>query len=353
MSKVFVALSGGVDSSVAAWLLKKSGHEVTGVFMKFWQDPRFSRQNACCTLESEKRARIVARSLEIPFYIFNFQQEFKKEVVNYFLKEAKQGLTPNPCVVCNKKIKLGLFLEKAIGFGADFIATGHYVRKDFQKGLFRLLKAKDKEKDQSYFLWKLSQKQLAKILFPIGDYTKAEVRSLAKRQKLITAKTKESQNLCFLSVDPVDFFKSYLKSKSGKIILGNKIIGRHPGFAFYTIGQREGIVPFLFPLVQSQGPYYVLKKDIKNNALLVTRNNKNLYLGKLLVKDTNFAFEDKFECKVKIRSRQQLLPGKILKTEKPNQLYFKFDKPARAVTPGQSAVFYQGQELLGGGVICE
>lgn len=351
MSKVFVALSGGVDSSVAAWLLKKLGHEVTGVFMKFWQDPRFSRQNACCTIESERRARAVARNLKIPFLIFDFKKEFKKEVVDYYLKQTSLGLTPNPCVVCNKKIKLGMFLGKAIKLGADYVATGHYARKILKNGFFRLSAARDRDKDQSYFLWQLSQKQLAKILFPIGGYTKIEVRNLAKKHKLPTAETKESQDLCFLSTDPSDFLKANLKSKPGKIIIGNKIIGRHPGFAFYTIGQREGIVSFLFPAVQSQGPFYVLKKDIKNNALLVTRNNKDLHLGKLLVKNTNFAFKDKLECMVKIRSKQQLLPGKILKAKKPNQFYFKFDKPARAVTPGQSAVFYIGNEVLGGGTI--
>ncbi len=356
MAKVFVALSGGVDSSVAAWLLKKAGYEVIGVFMKFWQDAGFSRQNICYTLESEKRARIVARSLKIPFYIFDFQKEFKKEVVGYFLKQAKQGLTPNPCVVCNKKVKLGLFLEKAVSMGADFIATGHYAKKDFNKGLFRLLKAKDKEKDQSYFLWKLNQNQLAKTLFPIGDYTKAEVRSLARKHKLITARTKESQNLCFLADNANSFLKLNLKMKPGKIInVQGRVIGKHQGLGLYTIGQRQGIIPSLFPKERSSGPYYVLKKDAKKNILILTKKQKDLFSKELLAGNLNFISGKKLffplKVKAKIRSRQKEAAGILCKTKKPNQVLFKFKKPERAITPGQTIVFYKNKELLGGGII--
>ena len=362
MAKVFVALSGGVDSSVAALLLQNQGYEVSCVFMRFWADPRFGSWNRCCSLDSERRARAVALKLGVPFFVFDFKKEFKKEVVDYFLKQIKAGLTTNPCVVCNEKIKLGLFLNKALKLGADYVATGHYARLgniissplDISFALFR---AKDKNKDQSYFLWKLNQKQLAKILFPIGEYTKTEVRVLAKKHRLLTAKIKESQNLCFLSTDPNDFLKSNLTLKPGKIIdTKGKIIGKHFGLGFFTIGQRQGIGPNLFLKEQSHGPFYVLKKDLKKNILIVTRKEKDLFKKELIATEINWisgkAPKLPLKAKVKIRSQQKEVFAIIgHRMSNGHAMSVKFINPQRAITPGQSIVFYKGKELLGGGII--
>lgn len=342
--KVIVAMSGGIDSSVSAALLKRAGFDVVGVFMKFWADGPKSVVNRCCTLESEKRARLVAEKLDIPFYVFNFEKEFKKKVVDYFLAEYKAGRTPNPCVVCNKEIKFGLLFKKILSLNADYIATGHYARLRQEK----LYKGKDKNKDQSYFLWKLNQKILKHTLFPVGDYAKTEVRKLAKKFNLPVLNIPESQEVCFIQTTTADFLKKYLKSKPGKIInTKGVVIGKHQGLWFYTIGQRKGIG-------FSKGPFYVLDKDIKKNTLIVTKNEKDLYKKELIVKNVNWASEIKFPLKVmaKIRYRHKLASAIVDK----NKVIFA--KPQRAITPGQSVVFYlprgkagRGQELLGGGVI--
>ncbi|MBI4359002.1 MAG: tRNA 2-thiouridine(34) synthase MnmA [Candidatus Nealsonbacteria bacterium] len=351
--KVLVALSGGVDSSVAAFLLREAGYEVTGCFMKFWSDPRVSRENPCCSIEAERRARILARQLKIPFYVLDLRREFKRKIVDYFLKQTKQGLTPNPCVICNQEIKFGLFLERALSQGADFMATGHYAR--IKQG--RLLKGTDKEKDQSYFLWRLKSKQLRRVLFPVGGYTKKEVRAMAARYHLSTAQTEESQNLCFLANGVDDFLKLNLKSKPGRIVdVAGTVLGRHPGLGFFTLGQRWGIGRWLEASRQSQGPYYVLRKDRRKNLLVVTKNEKDLLTEEFKVSDVNFVLnlvkhEFPLKVKVKIRSRQKEVPATLCKTKKSNQILVKLARAERAVTPGQSAVFYKGEEVLGGGVI--
>ena len=265
-------MSGGVDSSVAATLLKRAGFDIAGVFMKFSANP----QNRCCSPESQVRARQVAAKLDIPFYVFNLEKEFKKRIIDYFLTEYKAGGTPNPCVVCNKEIKFGLLLEKALAMGADYIATGHYVKIVRRSTSNKLLRAKDTEKDQSYFLWKLNQKQLSRVLFPVGEYTKAEVRKLAKKFGLPSAAAPDSQEICFVPTTINDFLAKHIESKPGQIVcalrgsaqisvhsLGVHRAGEHQGLAFYTIGQRKGIG-------LSGGPYWVLDKDTKNNALIVT-----------------------------------------------------------------------------------
>ncbi len=337
-------MSGGVDSSVAAALLKnlpagRQGRvfDVVGIFMRFWD----AEYNRCCSLEAEERARQVARILDAPFYVFDFRKEFKKEVVDYFLAEYKEGRTPNPCVVCNKEIKFGLLLKRALAMDADFIATGHYVR--LKKG--KIFKAKDKKKDQSYFLWQLSQKELSRCLFPLGDYTKTEVRQLAKRFKLPVASTPDSQEVCFVQTDLADFLKRYIKQKSGKIVdVADNILGQHRGSAVYTIGQRRGIkLP--------QGPYWVVRKDSKKNILVVTKNEKDLLQKELTFKNANWiqGQPPKFPAKVevKIRYRAESIPATIYENQKVIS-----QKTQRAVTPGQSVVFYKGPELLGGAVIC-
>ena len=378
--KVAVAMSGGVDSSVAAALLKKQGkYDVIGVFMKFWAMPEKDNLagswNKCCSSESESRARKVAKILNIPFYVFNFEKEFKKQVVDHFLDGHKKGITPNPCVICNKTIKLGLFLEKSLKLGAEYVATGHYARKIKNEKCktssknsyssftlsklsvndssnlknFKMLKGKDKNKDQSYFLWQLSQKQLKRILFPIGGYKRSEVEELAKKFKLPFSGVKKSQEVCFIPKTVEGFIKKYLKTKVGLIIdKKGKKLGQHQGLYFYTIGQRKGIG-------LAGGPYFVLSKDLKSNYLIITKNEKDLYKKELFVKDVNWILgkEPKLpiETNVKIRYRSKSSAA-ILSYDRLSKTYcLKFKKAQRAITSGQSAVFYLKDELLGGGII--
>ena len=346
--KVVVAMSGGVDSSVASALLKKTGYDVVGIFMRFWKEQGLQKWNRCCLPDSEKRARRVALTLGIPFFIVNLEKDFRKQVVDYFLREYKRGLTPNPCVVCNKEIKFGLLFKKALALKADYIATGHYAKIQKAGIGYKLLKAEDKEKDQSYFLWQLKQKQLKRTLFPLGDLTKKEVRNLAKKLKLSVSGIPESQEICFIQSNINDFLKRHLKQRPGSITdnKGN-IIGRHQGLAFYTIGQRKGIgLP--------GGPYFVLRKDLKKNILIVTKDERDLYQKGLIANKLNWISSKEshlpLKIKVKIRYRSKSAPATICKI-KDKTYKVNFDCPQKAITPGQSAVFYRGQEVLGGGII--
>lgn len=356
MKKVIVAMSGGVDSSVAALLLKRAGFDVSGVFLKLASLSSFK--------ESEKRAKKVAKLLEIPFLVLDLRKEFKRRIIDYFLREYEAGRTPNPCVVCNKEIKFGLLLEKALKLGADYLATGHYARlrreipnskSQILNYRYKLLRGKDKTKDQSYFLWQLNQNQLRKILFPIGNYTRREVEKLAKKFKLPALKARKSVEICFIQTTINDFLKRYLGEKPGQIIdTQRKIIDQHRGLWFYTIGQRKGIG-------LAGGPYYVLDKDFKKNLLIVTKKEKDLYKKELVAKNVNWLSGriPKLPLKVKAKIRYkhepaeaqltQIYPDK--KTDLPRFLKVEFTKSQRAITPGQSVVFYKGQELLGGGII--
>jgi tRNA-specific 2-thiouridylase len=343
--RVVVALSGGVDSSVCAALLKKAGFQVIGVMAKFWKDGE-SKENKCCSLESEKLARQVAKKLEIPFYVVNLEKEFKKKVVDYFLKEYKSGNTPNPCVICNKEIKFGLLQEKAFKMGADFFATGHYAKIENKNLLPRLFKGTDEKKDQSYFLWQLNQQKLNKILFPVGNYTKQEVRNLAKKFDLPSAKTPESQEVCFVKDNTNNFLKKYLKIKPGKIFdINKKEVGKHQGLWFYTIGQRKG-------LEIVQGPWFVIEKDFKKNILIVSKNEKDLLKKELIAEKINWILPQNLpiDAEVKIRYKSDFAKVKIIKYKK-NLLKIIFKTPQKAITPGQSIVFYKKKELLGGGII--
>ena len=331
-------MSGGIDSSVAAALLKRAGFDVIGVFMKL---NNFS-------LEAENRAERVAKFLKIPFYTFNFEKEFKKRIVDYFLKEHKKGRTPNPCVVCNKEIKFGLLLEKALALNADFIATGHYARLRRAGKNFKLFRAKDKDKDQSYFLWKLDQKQLSRTLFPIGNSTRKEVELLARKFKLPVLSARKSIEICFIPKTIEDFLKKYLKEKSGRIIdTKGEILGKHKGLWFYTIGQRKG-------LKLPSGPYYVTAKDFKKNILIVSKNKKDLVKKELIAKNVNWISGKKpqlpLRVKAKIRYRHEAVPAILYKLRTKNYKLI-FQKSQRAITPGQSVVFYKREELLGGGII--
>ncbi len=353
--KVFVAMSGGVDSSVAALLLRNKGYDVVGVYMKGWS-------LTGCAEEDAKDARRVAGVLNIPFYVFDFKDEYKKSVVDYMVSGYASGITPNPDVMCNREIKFGLFLKKVLQLGADYIATGHYVRLANNK----LLRAKDLNKDQSYFLWTLTQDQLKHCLFPIGNYTKPQVRALAKKYDLPTAKKPDSQGVCFVGeIDVAGFLKEKLGKNPGPIkTTDGKIVGTHDGAIFYTIGQRKGI-GIKGSLLGEQGKiYYVAAKDVDANTLWVAEGeSQKLFSKELIVKDINWISGKQpklpLKCLARIRYRQPLQQAKLVEfsisnfqfSNKSKILKVIFDAPQRAITPGQSAVFYEGKEMLGGGII--
>lgn len=359
--KVFVAISGGVDSSVAAALLVKSGDfEVIGAHMKCWSEGEY------CTSERDAEdARMVAAKLGIPFYVFDFEKEYREKVFAYMVREYSAGRTPNPDVMCNKEIKFGIFLEKVLALGADFVATGHYVKVErknrrFEKAHVAMLVAKDLSKDQSYFLWTLTQNQLKHCLFPIGDYLKSEVREMAKEFGLPTAAKKDSQGLCFVGeIKFYDFLREILPKQEGVVITtSGREVGAHDGLHFYTIGQRHGIG------IGGGIPYYVAEKKFDTNTLVVGEGpyDDELFQNELIVSAVNWisGVEPKLplDCDARIRYRQPLQKTTVSSMAKkggyliPNTKYLiLFNEPQRAVTSGQSAVFYKNKEVLGGGII--
>ncbi len=337
-------MSGGVDSAVSAWLLQKKGFEVRGIFLKLYNSDSFK--------EGFKKAKEISKILKMPISAVDAKKEFEKKVIDYFLKESKMGRTPNPCVVCNKEIKFGILLEKALEMGADFLATGHYVKKTESeigpKTIYKLSRARDKKKDQSYFLWRLNQKKLKHVLFPLGGYTKKEVIEIAKTLGIMKLIKGESRDICFIENTTGEFLTSHLPEKPGKIVdVKGKTIGRHRGLWLYTIGQRKGIK-------LSGGPYYVLNKDLKSNTLTVTKNEKNLFGKELFCRDLNWISgkepKSPLRAKAKIRYRHRISPAVSSFSE--GRLKVIFEKPQRAITVGQSIVFYRNEELLGGGLIC-
>lgn len=343
--KAVIAVSGGVDSAVAGLFLKKAGFEPIGIYM---------RLNAGFN-EGESAARAVCQKLNIKFYPLNLTGQFKKNVIRYFLDEYGQGATPNPCVRCNKLIKFKELLRITDELGADCLATGHYILKIPNYALqalnqIKLYRGADNEKDQSYFLYNLTQQQLKRILFPLGEYTKEEVRKIADKAGLPYLK-KESQDICFLQGDHNDFLRAKLKLIPGPIkTMDGKIVGEHQGLPLYTIGQRKGIE------IGGIGPFYAAKTDYKTNALYVVSDKDDpvLYQDEFILKDVNWISgiepELPFKCETIIRYRHQ--PVKCVITAKNGYEYIvKLKEPQRAITPGQSAVFYNGDELLGGGVI--
>lgn len=333
--KILVGMSGGVDSSVSAFLLKNEGYDVSGVFMRLFNSKKF--------LNSERNAQKVAKKLGVPFFVFDLSKEFKKIIIKYFLDSYAAGITPNPCVLCNREIKFGLLLKKARSLGADYLATGHYVKNQKKGGYYRLFKSKDKIKDQSYFLWRLNQKQLSRVLFPVGGFTKDRIREIARKNGFFKTVGKESEDICFLEKDIVDFLKSNLKMKVGDIIneKGEKI-GEHPGLLTYTIGQRKNI------RVPGSTPYYVRRLDVKKNILFVTSNKKDLYSKKLKVKSINWIAE---KPKGSVKVLAKLRYGHKGANAIVNGNTVEFLRVQRAITPGQSVVFYNKKELLGGGII--
>lgn len=392
--KVFVGVSGGVDSSVSLALLKEAGFDVTGVFLKVWH-PEFLP----CDWKEEKRSAMrVCATLGVPFLTIDCEKEYKKEVVDYMIAEYKAGRTPNPDIFCNKYVKFGIFLKKALEMGVDFVATGHYAQnlifdkslspqeisengyfstekflvlapsssqcfrnllpqQDLSKYRFELYESNDKNKDQSYFLYTLNQEQLSKILFPIGHLTKPEVRKLAEKFNLSTATKKDSQGLCFIGkVDMKDFLSHFIEIKKGDVLNSKgEIIGIHDGALFYTIGQRHGFT--ITKKTPNDPSFFVVAKDVEKNTITVADKESQSDLvfntKEVFVKDIHFidGVEPVFplECQVRIRYRQEKQNCRIEKNKDGYKIYF--EKPQNGVAIGQSAVFYQGDKCLGGGII--
>ncbi len=389
-ARVIVGLSGGVDSSVTAYLLKEQGYEVIGLFMKNWHDDSVTISDECPWLDDSNDAMLVADKLNIPFQTIDLSEQYKERIVNYMFKEYEAGRTPNPDVLCNREIKFDVFLDIALSLGADYVATGHYARRNTikinGKTTYQLLAGKDNNKDQSYFLCQLSQDQLAKSLFPIGDLQKSEVRAIAKEQALITANKKDSQGLCFIGkVRLPDFLQQQLKPKTGDIIEipsdstlyqqqsldkeeltflsekysytpenGNKV-GQHNGAHFFTKGQRKGLAVGGTP-----EPLFVLETDVNNNVIYVGqgKNHPGLYRRGLLVKpqdihwvreDLKLGLGESLAVKARIRYRQPLQEAKLHQTKE--GLYVVFKEAQSAITEGQFVAWHMDDELLGSGVI--
>jgi tRNA-specific 2-thiouridylase len=365
-SRVIVAMSGGVDSSVAAALLKKQGYEVIGIFMKLWSEEAsrtdLIRENICCSAEAAAAARGVANKLGIPFYVINLRKEFKETVVDDYIREYEAGRTPNPCVICNRDIKGEILIRRVLGLEGDFLATGHYARlkmgeiknqkSNIKHKKYYLYQGKDLNKDQTYFLWTLTQEKLSKMLFPVGDLIKPQVRTIAKKLELPTAERKESQGNCFIpDRDVCGFLRRHAKklTKPGPIYdtQGHKL-GLHAGLINYTIGQKERL--------GLGGPrsYYVVKLDSRKNVLIVG-DEDDLYRKKLIVTNLNWINSEtshqKFLSNIGGRIRYghpiETCSVKILK----NKAEVTFENSQRAITPGQSIVFYERLKVLGGGVI--
>ena len=339
MKKVVVAMSGGVDSSLTAALLQNQGYKVIGVTMRL-KDENFEIEDA-----SE-----VAEKLGIEFHVVDFREDFKKSVVNYFIAEYLNGRTPNPCVKCNHEIKFGKLFEFAESLNANFLATGHYARIIFENNRFKLKKAVDLKKDQSYVLYNLNAEKLSKILFPLGEFSKTETRELAEKLNLPVAHKKDSQEICFV---PNDDYKSFLQNfapnsdafQAGKIIdTSGKILGNHNGFANYTIGQRKGLG------IAAENPLYVVKIDAENKKVIVGKNEET-FSKNLTAKNIHWIYEPDFTKIFDAKIRYGFRTARCKIFDEKNLLRVEFLENQRAITPGQSIVFYDGDELIGGGII--
>lgn len=392
--RVVVGLSGGVDSSVAAYLLKEQGYEVIGLFMKNWHDDSVTISKECPWLEDSNDAMLVAQKLNIPFQTIDLSEEYKERIVDYMFDEYQKGRTPNPDVLCNREIKFDVFLKIALSLGADYVATGHYCRKDTieidGKPVYRLLAGKDPNKDQSYFLCQLSQEQLSRTLFPIGELQKSEVRKIAAEQNLITAEKRDSQGLCFIGkVRLPEFLQQKLAPKKGMIVdipsdfpafeqeapdfqskqeeldflskkyiftqNDGKEIGTHTGAHFFTIGQRKGL-----SVGGTKEPLFVIGTNVEENIIYTGegKDHPGLYRSGLLVKneEVHWVREDlalengeSMEVVARIRYRQPLTKAILYQME--SGLYVIFDHPQSAITEGQFVAWYHDSELLGSGVI--
>jgi len=352
-TKVVVAMSGGVDSSVAAALLKQQGYEVTGMMLRLWSEPGKEDSNRCCTPDAMALARRVAARLEIPFYAVDAKEIFRSTVVQAFLDGYDRGLTPNPCLICNRQVRWEFLLDHALALGADYMATGHYVRLVAgEEGQRQVLRARDRSKDQSYILHVLSQEKLARALFPVGEYPKTEVRALARQFDLPTAERADSQDLCFLGGED---YRAFLRrnapgrfTRTGPIVnRAGQVLGRHQGLAFYTIGQRKGVG------LASPIPLYVLEKDVATNTLVVGDEHE-LGRSELVAERVNWMNgappAGPFWAEVKTRYTAREAAA-VVEPLDGGSVRVCFDQPQRDITPGQAAVFYAGDRLLGGGLI--
>lgn len=394
MKRVIVGLSGGVDSSVAAYLLKEQGYEVIGLFMKNWHDESVTISNECPWLEDSNDAMLVAEKLGIPFQVVDLSEQYKKRIVDYMFREYEMGRTPNPDVLCNREIKFDVFLKIALDLGADYVATGHYCRKDqfVNNGttIYQLKSGRDINKDQSYFLCQLSQEQLAKSLFPIGELTKPEVRKIAAEQDLITAEKKDSQGLCFIGkVRLPEFLQQKLQPKEGVIvqipddfnmfnkteqkfnnketelahksekyqysIADGKVVGKHQGAHYFTKGQRKGLA-----IGGTKEPLFVIETDVEENVIYTGegKDHRGLYRNTLFIKneeihwvreDLSLAEGESMNVLARIRYRQALEKATLYKVTK--GLYVDFENEQSAITEGQFVAWYQDDELFGSGVI--
>ncbi len=374
--KALIAMSGGVDSSVAALLTKEAGFECIGCTMKLYdnEDAGISRGHTCCSLDDVEDARSVAFSLDMPYYVFNFRDDFKEKIIDKFVDSYIHGITPNPCIDCNRYMKFDRLYERAKVLGCDYIVTGHYARIEEQDGRFVLLKASDPSKDQSYVLYQLTQEQLAHTMFPLGGMDKTETRRIADSHGFINADKPDSQDICF--VPDGDYARvvemyTHAGSEPGDFIgTDGELIGRHKGIIHYTIGQRKGLG------IASSEPYYVCRICPENNTVVLGRHG-DLMSTSALVKDVNWICGTEpvgpVRCNVKIRYRHKEQPAVVTPVSagelaacgadaRPGQYYdsadatgyavrVEFDEPQRAITPGQAAVFYDGDIVLGGGVI--
>ncbi len=349
---VVIAMSGGVDSSVAAGLLVQQGYPVIGMMLRLWNEPGQESANRCCTPESMALARRVARKFEIPFYAVDVREIFRQTVVQSFIDGYAQGVTPNPCLVCNRQIRWGRLLAHARSLGAEFLATGHYARVDRpENGPVRLLRGQDPDKDQSYILSGLNQQQLSQALFPVGGYTKQAVRELAREFDLPVAEQPDSQDLCFITAgDYRDFLRRHAPQveKPGPILdIHGQQLGHHKGLAFYTIGQRRGLG------LSSPAPLYVIRKDLDRNALIVGAR-EHLGAPELLARDVNWiagrppSAPIQASVKIRYKSREQTARISPLPDER---VHVRFATPLPGITPGQLAAFYHEDLCLGGGII--
>ncbi len=352
-TRVIVGMSGGVDSSVAALVLQEQGYDVAGMFMKNWEDD--DDEGYCAAARDLNDAKSVCEQLGIPLYTVNFTSEYWDRVFKHFLAEYEAGRTPNPDVLCNKEIKFKAFLDKAITMGADFIATGHYARIEKTNGVYRLLTGIDETKDQSYFLHTLGQRELSYTLFPLGNTTKTEVRTRARKAGFITHDKKDSTGICFIGERRFkDFLSRYLPARPGEIHnVNGEVKGRHDGLMYYTIGQRHGLG------IGGPGePWYVVDKDVPRNVLVVAQgiDHPALYCCTLDAKDIHWIPPAPpalpLKCRGKIRYRVSA-QACIVNDVHNHQGHVVFSAPQRAIAPGQSIAFYQGDECLGGGIIVE